>query len=241
MMKKFAVILMFVTGLFGLEASQASDIDSLDFNVHYSGGPFRFSKAQLAEHVPDTLWKPVLWGKKTLYPHLWVSVLPFRDNGGIELDTTSVSPQYLMVLYGHAHSVLVILRHTATGYAEHWRSGVLEGILGYVSFMDINKNGEQEFIIRQAIGNHGYDNVYIYSWSEGDIGVMNPSGKQASVSEFSGHVNIVPSDTGTTITAGFPLDTVKYLYFIRNGTQTIKLVAKTPKESEHRKLRHPPK
>lgn len=207
--------------------------DSVSINPKYVGGGFRLSEGELLRFVPNELKTLTGVGGVHKVGHFDVSIYPVRDSAGLSLDTLSANPDYLLMVYGTTKSILVVLKWSGSDYIEHYRSEQLSGS-GEVNLRDLDGDGSQDIIVSLTTGLRGQQNVFICSWDDGDIRVLNPSGRFEGMSEFGTRWEWERTDSGVAITAWIPIDTLMRHYFWEKGSDEIKPVKLGKKEKTMR-------
>lgn len=212
----------------------ASCEESISIRPRSVWGGIKLSEGELLRFLPDELKTRTELGVVRNNYDFDVSIYPAKDSAGLSFDTLSANPDYLFVVYGTTESILVVLKRSGSGYIEHFRSAQLIGS-GEVNLKDLDGDGKQDIIVSLQSGTHGQQNIFICSWNDGDIRVLNPSGRFEGMSEFGTRVEWETTDSGLAIKAWIPWDTLMRHYFWEKGSDEIKPVKQERKE---RTMRH---
>lgn len=216
-------VLVCCVALSGLlfSADEPKQIIIRDFGVPRND---MLSKSDLEQWLPDALLYGRLQGELIERSNFRVLLLPIKDSVTLFIDSMSNTPQYILVLYDDmGTSVLTILKWAGQQYVKHWQSSELVGV-GGVKLEDINGDNIPEIIVGLVLSSHGYSNVMIYSWEDGSLESMLPSGEKG-ISDFKGYVNFIPTDSGTTVESFHPTDGIKREYFLKNMTKKFQSVS----------------
>jgi hypothetical protein len=179
----------------------------------------------LAQLIPNDLKFYRGSGQPNGITYFGIYYMPMTDSVG-QLYGPSCS-DYNVILALNTNfdmSLLVVYKYEIGRLIEIWRSDIID-CRGTIEVEDLNSMPGEEIILDLTCPPHEYQNNYFLYWDKDGIHVLNPSGKMQLLSEFTGYVDRVKSDSGFVIQSYHPSERIARTYILKKGTQKITLVS----------------
>lgn len=188
---------------------------------------------ELLKSIPDELKYFNASGLPNNITDFGAYVLAVRDSVGPRIDLRCLNIEYILVLFtNYGSSIITVYSHAGTGISQVWQSKPMLG-RGIITLEDLNLDRHNEVIVRLLCTAHEYENVFIFSFVDGRLSLLNPSRELKPISEFIGFVNLDISDTGTVIQSYHPTEAVIRTYFFGIGADRIILVKEVVRDRKH--------
>lgn len=170
------------------------------------------SESRLLELIPNDFKYYTTRGTRINKKSFNAQIYSFPSVCSSEADSATSTPRYLFILFDDTgNSVLVQLRNENGTLKRVWESPILEGI-GVLKAQDLNNDGIDELLVSLILSSHGYGNLFIYMCVNDKLTPLHKGARTGGISEFTGIINLIESDTSCAIQSFHPDEMVERVY-----------------------------